>query len=117
MSELKKILENFCKLDGVRAALLVGSDGVLHESHEERELDSTRVAALVAACSGLGARTADELGLEVVSQSYIVYDNFNITFEAIADRTLVIVADPGANLGRIRLEIRKNKKNIEATGE
>lgn len=117
MSELKKILENFCKLEGVRGALVVGTGGSIQESAESKPLDAPRVARLMSACSALGARTASTLLLESVNQSYLEYDGFSLTAETLGDRSLVIVADPGANLGRIRLEIRKNKKILEGSGE
>lgn len=117
MSELKKILENFCKLEGVRGALVVASDGSIQDSFAEKPIDSDRIATLVSACASLGERTAASLSLESVHQLYVEYENFSVTSEAIGTRSLVIVADPGANLGRIRLEIRKNKKVIEGAGE
>jgi predicted regulator of Ras-like GTPase activity (Roadblock/LC7/MglB family) len=117
MSELKKILENFCKLEGVRGALVVGADGSIEDSFADKPIEEGSIATLVNACAALGGRTAEDLHLDSVNQFYVEYEGFSVTSEAIGKRSLVIVADPGANLGRIRLEIRKNKKVIEGAGE
>jgi len=117
MSELKKILENFCKLEGVRGALVVGSDGAVQESFMERETNVDTVARLVAAGARLGETTAGALALDTLNQSYVQYADVSVTSEVLGSRSsLVILADSGANLGRIRLEIRKNRKIIEGFG-
>ena len=117
MSELSKILENFCKLDGVRGALVLDASGTIQESATSKPVETEPVARLVSACAALGQRTAAALQLEAVNQSYVEYDDYSVTAESIGPRSLVIIADSGANLGRIRLEIRKNKKILEGAGE
>lgn len=114
MSELTNILENFCKLDGVRGALVVGSDGTVLDSFSNRPIEFDRVAMVVSACSHLGQRAATDFALEAVSQHYLQYEEFTVTAEVMGALSLVIVADPGANLGRIRLEIRKSKRVVES---
>jgi len=118
MSELKKILENFTRLEGVRGALVVGHDGAVQESFFERETDAAKVASLVGACVRLGQGTAATLNLDNLTQVYLQYPDVSVTSEVLAsnDASLVILADSGANLGRIRLEIRKNRKIIEGFG-
>jgi uncharacterized protein len=118
MSELKKILENFCKLEGVRGAMVVRSDGSLQESFMEHATEPDKVARLVSACTRLGEHTAGDLNLGALNQSYVQYHDFSITAEILTNHSaLVILANSGANLGRIRLEIRKNRKLIEGSGE
>jgi predicted regulator of Ras-like GTPase activity (Roadblock/LC7/MglB family) len=114
MSELKKILETFCKLEGVRGAMVVGHDGAVQESFLEKDMDLARLAQVVSQCSTLGEKTAGDFNMEALNQSYVQYGDFSITSEMLGSRaSLVILADSGANLGRIRLEIRKNRKIIE----
>lgn len=115
MSELKNILESFCKLEGVRGALVVREDGSVVDEHMVHATDPETVARLVSGSYRLGRSSAGPLGLETLSQSYIQYQGFSITAEVLGNSTaLVILASSGANLGRIRLEIRKNRKLIEA---
>jgi predicted regulator of Ras-like GTPase activity (Roadblock/LC7/MglB family) len=117
MSELKKILENFTKLEGVRGAMVVGHDGAVQESFVEREMDLDSVARLVSSCVQLGESTAQDMNLDTLNQSYVQYADVSVTSEVLGSRaSLVILADSGANLGRIRLEIRKNRKIIEGFG-
>lgn len=113
MSELRNILENFCRLEGVRGALVVRADGAVHDSVASSPIDADKIALLIKGCTVLGERTAVALNLASVSQLYFEFEDFSVTSETIGRRSLVIVANPGANLGRIRLEIRKNSKNIE----
>ena len=118
MSELNKILENFCKLEGVRGALVVRGDGSVHESHMAHPTDPEAIARLVCGCYRLGDATARGLSLDTMSQSYVQYQDFSITAEVLGNgSSLVILANSGANLGRIRLEIRKNRKLIESSGD
>ncbi|NDD27886.1 MAG: hypothetical protein EB084_06445 [Proteobacteria bacterium] len=116
MTEVKTILESFCKLDGVRGALVVEAGGQVQESACGPDVDVEGIARLVDASSTLGRQTASTLGLEGVTQSYVEYEAFTVTAESFGDRALVVVASAGANLGRLRLEIRKNKKMLESLG-
>jgi predicted regulator of Ras-like GTPase activity (Roadblock/LC7/MglB family) len=115
LSELARILENFCRLDGVQGALVVGPDGSVVEQFFTAERDSEALASLVLRSAEVGGRIAQELGTAPVNQTYVEYGDQQLTSEQLAGgQHLVILASSGANLGRIRLEIRKNGKAVEA---
>lgn len=114
MSELRKILDGFCKLEGVRGALIVGPQGAIRASSGDERFDGARIAELIHGCMLLGNRLGGELKLDTMNQMYLEFDGFNVTSETVGDGAFAVVANQGANLGRIRLEIRKHKKNVES---
>lgn len=106
-------LEGIGKLDGVQGVFML-ADGDIVESVSGADLNLDSLKAL--ALNGMrgGARAAELLGREAPVQGYVEYQNRSITLEALpGDRYLVVVAKPGTNLGRIKLEMKKSKKLIE----
>lgn len=115
MSELAALLESFTRLDGVHGALVLQADGAVAEEHFAEPRDSSALAEVVRRSVQAGERLAGALGKAAMTQEYVEFTDSQVTAEMLeGGRTLVIVADTGANLGRIRLEIRKNKKSVEA---
>jgi predicted regulator of Ras-like GTPase activity (Roadblock/LC7/MglB family) len=111
---LLEVLESFNKIDKVLGALLLTAEGeVLFTSldfQRQEEALETWIAKVVV----LGKTLASSFELGELTQSYLEYEGYNFTAEMIGFKhILVVVADTGANLGRIRLEIRKQKRAIE----
>ena len=115
MTDIKKVLENFCRLDNVRGAVLLDDHGFLVEECFEKEEDSQQLAHLVFRAVQVGTELVEKLGKMPLSQQYIEFADVQVTAEQLANAyVLVILAETGANLGRVRLEIRKNKSAVEA---
>lgn len=116
MPELPDILDSFCRLDGVHGALVLDTSGTVLEERFAEGRESGGVAQMVRRSVDAGSRLAKALGKEAMTQEYIEFSSSQITAEMLeGGRSLVIVADTGANLGRIRLEIRKSKKAVESS--
>lgn len=114
MSDLSKVLENFCRLDHVKGAMILDSMGLVVDQHFEGEASSDAVAEVIIRSMQSGMQIAEELGKAPLNQQYIEYAGSQLTAELLNDGfVLVILADTGANLGRVRLEIRKNKGSVE----
>lgn len=114
MTDLKRFLENFCKLEGVRGVILLDSDGKMVECHLEKSADVDSIFELVCSSIATGRDIGENLQKSPLSRSYLEYRDMSLTSEVLASgNILTVVADSGANLGRIRLEIRKNRKAIE----
>lgn len=114
-ADLKKVLENFCRLDNVRGAVLLDDHGLLVEECFRTEEDSSKLAELVSQAVQVGVTLVEQLGKMPLSQQYIEFAEVQVTAEQLANNyVLVILAETGANLGRVRLEIRKNKGAVEA---
>lgn len=116
MPDLPDILESFCRLDGVHGALVLDTTGAVVEERFGEGRDGTGVADMVRRSVGAGQRLARALGKAPLTQEYVEFTGSQVTAEMLEEgRSLVVVADTGANLGRIRLEIRKNKKAVESS--
>ena len=115
MTDLKLVLEHFCKVDLVKGALILDDQGLLIEEHFNEDADAPAIAMLVLRAVQLGSQLVDELGKSPLSQQYIEFGDCQITAEQLANHcVLVVVAAGNANLGRLRLEIRKSKSAVEA---
>lgn len=114
MSDLRKVLENFCRLDHVKGAMILDSSGTIVDRHFAGEQDSDPVAEVILRSMQAGVQIAEDLAKAPLNQQYIEYAGSQLTAEQLAQGyVLVILADTGANLGRVRLEIRKNKGSVE----
>lgn len=114
MPELADILDSFCRLDGVHGALVLEPAGHIREERFSEPRDTAPLAEVVRRSLEAGSRLAEVLQKGSLGQQYVEFANSQITSEMLqGGQTLVVVADTGANLGRIRLEIRKNKKAVE----
>ncbi|MHB2018549.1 MAG: roadblock/LC7 domain-containing protein [Candidatus Xenobia bacterium] len=112
--ELNKVLENFCRLDGVRGALVLNAQGDLVGTHAEKPIQQEVVSLLASRALQLGLDAAAHLQKDNVTHSYIELGDFSVVSEILDSRaSLVIVIEPNANLGRLRLEIKKNRKVVE----
>lgn len=114
MSDLAKVLENFCRLDGVQGALILNAGGELVDNHAPAVGDLAPLVQLVSQSLTLGRQAADTLGKSPVNHQYLEFAHLQITSEILKNQNvLVVCAKTGANLGRIRLEIKKTKPDVE----
>ncbi len=114
MDELKELLTEFTNIPGVNTACLVGRDGFLLHSVALSGIDAEMIGAI--ASSGFGASEAmgKQLQKGGMSITMVEYDNGPVMFSPVGSEAfLVIIADKDANLGMIRLKIKKHAKDIE----
>ncbi|HEW79015.1 MAG TPA: response regulator [Phycisphaerales bacterium] len=114
MDELKELLTEFTNIPGVNTACLVGRDGFLLHSVALSGVDAEMIGAI--ASSGFGASEAmgKQLQKGGMSLTMVEYDNGPVMFSPVGSEAfLVIIADKDANLGMIRLKIKKHAKDIE----
>lgn len=114
MSDLGALLEGFTRLEGVLGALLLRGDGVpaaacLPEGREPGPLAAAMTGSLQA-----GSSLYSTLGLGTLSQQHLQYGAEQVAVELLAGgAALGVLATQGANLGRLRLEIRKQRAALE----
>lgn len=114
MNELKELLTEFTNIPGANTACLVGRDGFLLESVALSGIDAEMIGAI--ASSGFGASEAmgNQLQKGGMSMTMVEYENGPVMFSPVGTEAfLVIIADKDANLGMIRLKIKKHSKDIE----
>ena len=116
MSSLKDLLSEFTNIPGVNTACLVGRDGFLLDSIAMSGIDTEMIGAIASSGFGASESMGKQLGKGALSMSMIEYGNGPVMLSPVGDDAfLVIVADKDANLGMIRLKIKKHASHIAET--
>ena len=116
MTALKSVLDDLVKVEGINIALVVGRDGFIIEyTSKTGMLDPEAVGAVVSTGMGSSEVMGRELGVGQMLQSMIEYSSGVIVTSYLANGAAIlgIVADPSANLGNIRLQVKKRTSLIE----
>jgi len=109
MATTREILSELAKMPSIEAVCLVARDGFLLDSIARSGIDKEMVGAI--ASSGFGA--SDSMGRQLdkgaMQISMIEFDKGPVLLAPIGDDVfLVIIADKEANLGMIRLKLKKH---------
>jgi len=113
MATTREILSELSKLENIEAVCLVARDGFLLDSIARSGIDKEMIGAI--ASSGFGA--SDSMGRQLdkgaMLISMIEFDKGPVLLAPIGeDAFLVIVADKDANLGMIRLKLKKHSHEL-----
>jgi len=113
MATTREILSELSKLENIEAVCLVARDGFLLDSIARSGIDREMIGAI--ASSGFGA--SDSMGRQLdkgtMLISMIEFDKGPVLLAPIGgDAFLVIVADKEANLGMIRLKLKKHSHEL-----
>ena len=112
---LKPLLEEFLKVEGVSAAVVVGRDGFVIESAVSGKVDIEALGAMASTGLGTSEAMGNTLGKGELSQMLVELEKGPIILSPLSsDELIAIVADTTANVGRIRYELKKNKERIVA---
>ena len=102
------LLETLTRLKGVTACLVVASeDGIAVDSTLQFGQDGNRVSALAASLYRKAGQSAAAAGLGTTGFMQLEADEGRLCILGGADLVLVVVADRDANVGLIRVEMRK----------
>jgi uncharacterized protein len=112
---LKPLLEEFLKVEGVSAAVVVGRDGFVIESAVSGKVDIEALGAMASTGLGTSEAMGNTLGKGELSQMLVELEKGPIILSPLSgDELIALVADTTANVGRIRYELKKNKERIVA---
>ena len=112
---LKPLLEEFLKIEGVSAAVVIGRDGFVIESAVSGKVDIEALGAMASTGLGTSEAMGVTLGKGELSQMLVELEKGPIILSPLsADELIAIVADTTANIGRIRYELKKNKERLIA---
>ena len=115
MEELHKILEGLAEVTGIDVAVCVGRDGFVIDAASTGNADTEAIGAMVSTGMGSAESVGRELGLEEMDQAMMEYKNGIVMMTALgSDALLVVVASKDANLGGIRLQVRRSAPKLEA---
>ena len=113
MAELKEVLTEFTNIPGVNTACLVGRDGFLLDSIAISGIDTEMIGAIASSGFGASESMGNQLGKGNLSMSMIEYEEGPVMLSPVGgDAFLVVVAEKDANLGMIRLKIKKHTGDI-----
>lgn len=108
------VLDSLTKQRGVRASLVVGADdGVTIDSNTQIGQESTRVAALAASLYRKARKSAKAAGLGATGFMQLEAETGRLCIIGSEAIVLCVVADRGANIGLIRVEMLRATKVLE----
>lgn len=112
---LKQLLGEFLKVEGVSATVIVGRDGFVIESAISVKIDIDALGAVASTSMGASEEMGKELGKGNFDQMLVEFEKGLIILSPLSSNEMIaIVADPVANVGRIRYELKKNKERLMA---
>lgn len=100
------VLDALTRQRGVRASLVVSAnDGITIDSNLQIGQDGSRVAALAASLYRKARRSAQAAGLGVTGFMHLDAESGRLCIIGGDEIVLVVVAEPDANVGLIRVEM------------
>ena len=108
MTSIRAVLDEFTKLPGVSAVCLVGRDGFLLDSVASRGTDTEMLGAIASSGYGASESMGRQLGKGAMTMSMSEFERGPVMFSPVGeDSLLVIIAEKDANLGMIRMKLKK----------
>ncbi len=113
MATAQEILKEFAKLQGVDAVCLVGRDGFLLDSMARTGIDVEMIGAIASSGFGSAESIGRQLGKGDMTISMIEFERGPVMFSPTgSDAFVVIIADKEANLGMVRLKLKKHSSEL-----
>jgi predicted regulator of Ras-like GTPase activity (Roadblock/LC7/MglB family)/DNA-binding response OmpR family regulator len=113
MATTKEILNELARLQSIEAVCLVARDGFLLDSIARTGIDTEMIAAIASSGFGASESMGKQLGKGTIMISMIEFEKGPVMFSPIGDDAfLVIIADRDANLGMIRLKLKKHSSEL-----
>jgi predicted regulator of Ras-like GTPase activity (Roadblock/LC7/MglB family) len=114
MTDLRTVLAELARVDGVAAALVVGRDGFLIGGvSAEEDLDLEDVGAVTASAVGASEILSADLRRGQLVSVMLEYEGgVVVVAPAGPEAMLVVVTTGSATLGRVRLEVRKRRAAV-----
>jgi predicted regulator of Ras-like GTPase activity (Roadblock/LC7/MglB family) len=105
---LRGILDGLLQVEGVIGALVVSRDGFVIESVIHDPIDTDSVGAIVASSLAASEAMGGALNLGSLGSILVEYDVGPVAVTPVGtDAALAVIGNQGANLGRLRIEMRK----------
>jgi len=111
VSQIKDVLAELAKVEGVLAVLVVGRDGFVIEGISTEDVDLEGVAAIVASNMAAAEAMGTEMVRGMIRGLLMEFEEGPVAVgPAGPDALLVVVGNARCNLGRIRLEMKRNSQ-------
>lgn len=113
MTAFTRILDAFSRQRGVRASLVVSApDGIAIESSLQIGEDGSRVAALAASLYRKARKSATAAGLGATGFLQLEAETGRLCMLGGDDVILVVVTQPDANVGLVRVEMLRAAESL-----
>ncbi len=114
MADLRALLADLVRVEGVAAALVVGRDGFLIEGiTAEEDLDLEAVGAVTASALGASEVLSADLRRGQLVSVMLEYEGGTVVVAPAGGEAMLVVVTTGtATLGRVRLELRRRRGAI-----
>jgi predicted regulator of Ras-like GTPase activity (Roadblock/LC7/MglB family) len=115
MAKTMELLRELVDIDGVNTAVIVGRDGfVIDGVSKGGKLDTDTVGAVISAGTGSSEVMGRELNVGIITQGMMEYTDGMIMMSLVgSEAILAVVANPKANLGYVRFQIKKRMPSFE----
>lgn len=115
MASIRDLVAALRQRDGVDAAIVLGRDGLVIDSQTVDGMAADDVAARIPSIIG----PADELGTaagrgEVITVILEHHQGLAIVSVLSSEAILLVLVQPGADIGQLLYEIRRNREHIAA---
>ncbi len=107
-NEIDSILRNLMGIQGVSAAAIVDSDGLVTHIHRDYEINTDAIGASVQVVFGAASKAALHVGHHVTNM--VICENtegYILSMPIEAGFMLALVTDRDALLGRVRFELKE----------
>ncbi len=108
---METILQRLTDLDEISGALLIGKDGLIVSGALQNE-DEEMLGAMSAAVFGSIANFTTQVNNGEILHVILETQNGIIQLAEAGDLILIVTAQVGGNLGRVRLEMKKASRQI-----
>jgi len=113
MANTREILGELAKMQSIEAVCLVARDGFLLDSIARSGIDKEMIGAIASSGFGSSVSMGAQLDKGAMQISMIEFEKGPVLLAPIGDDAfLVIVADKEANLGMIRLKLKKHSHEL-----
>lgn len=115
MPSIRDLVEALRTRDGVDAAVILGRDGLLIDSHVAPGVDAEAIAARIPSIVSPADDVGQAVGHGSLLTAVLEYEQGHAIISAMsAEALLLVLARPGANLGQLLHELRRHRASIAA---
>jgi len=113
MPTIRDLVEAIRQRDGVEAAIVLGRDGLLIDSHAVAGLDPENVAAHIPLVISAADDFGSAAGRGALITAVLEHPNGMAIVSVLSDEAvLLVLVHPAANVGQLLFELRKNREFI-----
>lgn len=112
---LQRVLRELIKTEGINTAVVVGADGFVIEHVSQINVDADALGAMASTSYGMSVAMGSLLSKGNCEHVLVELEHGPILLTLVSkNEILAVMAAKGANLGRIRYEMKKYKDRIAA---